>query len=136
MGFRFRKSFKAGPFRATISKSGVSTSVGGKGARITKKANGNTSTSFSLPGTGINYTKEKTTHNTQAKTAKNTNNGVISNKTTSIILKILSIFIILGGLLISLISSVGVGFIGFGIILLIIGVIYSKKAKKENKSPH
>lgn len=58
MGFRFRKTFKAGPFRATISKSGISYSAGVKGARITKKANGNTMTTTSIPGTGISYVKE------------------------------------------------------------------------------
>ena len=55
MGFRFRKSFGFGPFRATISKSGISTSVGVKGARITKRADGKTQTTLSIPGTGISH---------------------------------------------------------------------------------
>lgn len=55
MGFRFRKSFGFGPFRATISKSGISTSVGVKGARITKRADGKTQTTVSIPGTGISH---------------------------------------------------------------------------------
>ena len=55
MGFRFRKSFGFGPFRATISKSGISTSVGAKGARITKRADGKTQTTVSIPGTGISH---------------------------------------------------------------------------------
>ena len=58
MGFRFRKSFKAGPFRATISKSGIGTSFGVKGARITKKANGNTMSTVGIPGTGLSYVSE------------------------------------------------------------------------------
>ena len=58
MGFRFRKSFGVGPFRTTISKSGISFSAGVKGARITKKANGNTMTTVGIPGTGVSYTKE------------------------------------------------------------------------------
>lgn len=58
MGLRFRKSFGVGPFRATLSKSGISFSAGVKGARITKKANGNVSTSFGVPGTGIYHYKE------------------------------------------------------------------------------
>lgn len=57
MGFRFRKSFKFGPFRITFSKSGISTSVGVKGARITKRADGKTQTTVSIPGTGIYSTK-------------------------------------------------------------------------------
>lgn len=55
MGFRFRKSFGFGPFRTTISKTGVSTSVGVKGARITKRADGKTQTTVSIPGTGISH---------------------------------------------------------------------------------
>lgn len=58
MGLRFRKSFKAGPFRITASKSGVSTSFGGKGARITKTASGKTRTTISIPGTGLSYVSE------------------------------------------------------------------------------
>ena len=58
MGFRFRKSFGVGPFRATISKSGISTSFGVKGARVTKKANGNVSTTIGIPGSGLSYVKE------------------------------------------------------------------------------
>ena len=40
MGFRFRKSFQAGPVRINLSKSGVGYSVGGKGFRYTKKVGG------------------------------------------------------------------------------------------------
>ena len=58
MGFRYRKSVNIGPFRFTASKSGISTSFGGKGARITKIANGRTRTTFSVPGTGISYVSE------------------------------------------------------------------------------
>lgn len=58
MGFRFRKSTKIGPFRLNFSKSGVGWSVGGKGFRYTKKANGGTRTTLSVPGTGISYVKE------------------------------------------------------------------------------
>lgn len=58
MGFRFRKSFKAGPFRVNLSKSGVGYSVGTKGFRYTKKAGGGTRTTASIPGTGISYVQE------------------------------------------------------------------------------
>ena len=58
MGFRYRKSVNVGPFRFTASKSGISTSFGGKGARITKMANGRTRATFSVPGTGISYVSE------------------------------------------------------------------------------
>ena len=56
MGFRFRKSVNLGGVRFTASKSGVSTSVGGKGFRVTKHANGKVSSTASIPGTGISYT--------------------------------------------------------------------------------
>ena len=58
MGFRFRKSFGKGPFRVTVSKSGVGYSVGGKGFRVTKKAGGGIRTTASIPGTGISYVKD------------------------------------------------------------------------------
>lgn len=58
MGFRFRKSKKIGPFRVTASKSGISTSFGVKGARITRTAKGKTRVSASLPGTGLGWSQE------------------------------------------------------------------------------
>lgn len=57
MGFRFRKSANIGPLRVNLSKSGVGYSVGGKGFRVTKRADGKTQTTASVPGTGIAYTK-------------------------------------------------------------------------------
>ena len=38
MGFNFRKSFKLGPARVNVTKSGVGYSVGTKGFRFTKSA--------------------------------------------------------------------------------------------------
>jgi len=58
MGIRARKTFKAGPVRMTVSKSGVSTSIGAKGVRVGKMANGKTRTTVSVPGTGISYVTE------------------------------------------------------------------------------
>lgn len=58
MGFRFKKSIKAGPVRVNFSKSGVGYSVGGKGFRVTKKANGGVRTTAGVPGTGISYVKD------------------------------------------------------------------------------
>lgn len=84
MGFRFRKSFGAGPFRATISKSGISTSFGVKGARVTKKANGNTMTTLGIPDTGLSYVSEKSNKKqtktaAAAKTPKNTGGSYAMN---------------------------------------------------------
>jgi hypothetical protein len=57
MGFRFRKSYGKF-FRINLSKTGVGYSVGIKGARYTKMANGRNRTTFSAPGTGLSYVTE------------------------------------------------------------------------------
>lgn len=67
MGFRFRKSTKIGPFRITASKSGISTSVGGKGFRVTKQANGKIRKTYSIPGTGISYSETTSTKKKKVK---------------------------------------------------------------------
>ena len=59
MGLRFRKSKKLGPFRINFSKSGIGYSVGGKGFRYTKTADGKRRKTYSIPGTGISYVDEK-----------------------------------------------------------------------------
>lgn len=58
MGMRFKKSIKAGPVRVNLSKSGVGYSVGWKGFRVTKKANGGIRTTTSIPGTGVSYVSD------------------------------------------------------------------------------
>jgi tetratricopeptide (TPR) repeat protein len=58
MGFQARKSFKLAPgVRMTVSPRGVSTSVGVKGARVTRGADGRVTRTLSAPGTGIRHTK-------------------------------------------------------------------------------
>lgn len=53
MGWLFRKSVKVAPgVRANVSKSGVSVSVGVRGAHVTRGKNGVT-TSVGVPGTGL-----------------------------------------------------------------------------------
>lgn len=59
MGIRFRKSIGSGPFRVNLSKSGIGYSIGTKGFRHTKTANGRTRNTYSIPGTGISYVDEK-----------------------------------------------------------------------------
>lgn len=56
MGMRFRKSFGGGPFRATVSKSGVGWSVGTKGARVAKKSGGGFRTS--VGSGGVSFVKD------------------------------------------------------------------------------
>jgi len=57
MALRFRKSFKIAPgVRINLSKSGVSTSVGGKGltANLSKRG---TRVTTSIPGSGLSASK-------------------------------------------------------------------------------
>lgn len=56
MGFRFRKTVKLGPVNVNFSKSGVGTSIGGKGFRMGVNAKGRSYTTASIPKTGISYT--------------------------------------------------------------------------------
>jgi hypothetical protein len=56
MAFRFQKRIKILPgVTINLSKSGVSTSVGVPGARITK-GHGTTRATMGLPGTGLSHT--------------------------------------------------------------------------------
>lgn len=70
MGLRFRKSKKFGPVRITLSKTGISSSVGVKGFRVTKTASGRVRTTASIPGTGISYVKEHKTEKTPVQGTK------------------------------------------------------------------
>jgi len=56
MGFRFRRRIRLLPgVRINLSKSGVSTSIGGRGAWLTFGRRGTRAT-VGLPGTGLSYT--------------------------------------------------------------------------------
>jgi len=58
MGFTARKSFKVMPgVRMTVSKSGVSTSAGVRGARVTRTASGSVTRTVGVPGSGVRHTK-------------------------------------------------------------------------------
>ena len=57
MGFRFRRSVKIAPgVRLNFSKSGVSTSIGPRGAKVTI-GHGRVRQTVGIPGTGISYTE-------------------------------------------------------------------------------
>lgn len=51
MPFGFKKSKKAGPFRVTASKSGVTTSFGGKAARVSSNTKRGAKATVRVPGT-------------------------------------------------------------------------------------
>jgi hypothetical protein len=58
MGFKFRKRIKIAPgLSINISKSGISTSIGGKGATVNIGKKGVTTTT-SIPGTGISHSQK------------------------------------------------------------------------------
>lgn len=60
MGFRFRKRIKILPgIWFNLSKSGISTSIGGKGVTVNLK-DGKTKTTVGLPGTGMSYSETST----------------------------------------------------------------------------
>ena len=56
MGFRFRKIISILPgVRVNLSKSGVSTSIGGKGATVNVGTTGKRTITLGIPGTGLSY---------------------------------------------------------------------------------
>jgi hypothetical protein len=58
MGFRFRRSIKIAPgIRLNVSKSGVSTSLGTRGATVNISRRGTRGT-LGIPGTGISYSEK------------------------------------------------------------------------------
>lgn len=57
MGWRYRKSVKAGPFRLNFSKSGIGYGVGSKHYRVTKTAKGTVRETVTLPG-GLSHVTE------------------------------------------------------------------------------
>lgn len=104
MGFRFRKSIKAGPVRINLSKSGVGYSVGTKGYRVTKTANGKIRKTASIPGTGISHVtettiKKKTDHSSGQSAEqpnKQTANGKPKKNKKKIILIVIALFVVIG----------------------------------------
>ena len=56
MGLRFRKIFSIIPgVRLNVSKSGVSTSLGGRGATVNVGTSGKRTVTVGIPGTGLSY---------------------------------------------------------------------------------
>lgn len=106
MGLRFRKSIKAGPVRINLSKSGVGYSVGTKGYRVTKTANGRIRKTASIPGTGISHVtetsikkKDKTDHSTEQsaeQSSKQTSNKKPKKSKKKIILIVIAILFVIG----------------------------------------
>lgn len=138
MGLRFRKSFKVGPFRTTISKSGISTSIGGKGARVTKTANGRTKTTLSIPGTGISHVSESSSSKNKrvnATTSKISAPSNINMGVVHVLLMFIGILMVaLGVFLMLALPIVGIVAIGIGVIEIIVSKRIKKKMKQQSMS--
>lgn len=68
MGFRFRKSVKIAPgVKMNFSKSGVSTSFGGKGVHYSINSKGKRTSTVSVPGTGISYSSTNSSRKSKEK---------------------------------------------------------------------
>lgn len=57
MSWTFRKIFRSGPMRTTLSKGGVGMSWGISGFRFGVSANGRKYITIGIPGTGLYFTK-------------------------------------------------------------------------------
>ena len=56
MGFRFRKIISVIPgVKVNLSKSGASTSIGGRGATVNVGTSGKRTVTLGIPGTGMSY---------------------------------------------------------------------------------
>jgi hypothetical protein len=68
MGFRFQRRLKILPgISLNISKSGISTSIGTRGAKVTL-GHGKVRTTVGIPGTGISYTDVESTNSRERDT--------------------------------------------------------------------
>lgn len=122
MGFRFRKSFGKGPFRVTISKSGISTSVGVKGIRFGSYASAKKKSSKNK--------SNKKSHTQNRKAQNSIENKKSGYKLLARCCRFLWIPMILLGLLVTLIKPIiGIGSIIIGIIEFIYSYKYFKKYK-------
>ena len=66
MSWTFRKIFRFGPMRTTLSKGGVGMSWGFSGFRVGVSANGRKYITMGIPGTGFYFTKYLTKQNSQS----------------------------------------------------------------------
>ena len=136
MGFRLRKSVKVGGVRVNFSKSGVGDSVGTKGARITKTANGRTRTTASIAGTGISYVNETSSKSRKGNAAAA---PVPTEKKPSAALgvfyRVVAVPLVLIGLLLGLaVNPACYAFAALGVIYWLIGGSKIKAYKEWSKN--
>lgn len=134
MSIRMRKSFNLGNgVRVNVSKSGIGASVGVKGAKITKTANGAVRKTVSVPGTGLSYvsqTKKTKKNNVSRQGATKAPLGLFG-----IVLRVLAVVMFAMGALLALVEPVmGIGAIIFGVAEWVIGGKMRKAEKKAKSS--
>ena len=75
MGFRIRKTIKILPgIKINLSNSGISTTVGGRGASVNIKHGRKTKTTLSIPGTGLSHTNYSGSNSNEARSAERDRN--------------------------------------------------------------
>lgn len=84
MSWTFRKIFRLGPMRATLSKRGIGTSWGFTGFRVGVSANGRKYITMGIPGTGLYFTKYLTKQKSQTTNQSiQTNTNIQSQQQTN-----------------------------------------------------
>ena len=93
MGFRFRKSIKLMPgVRINLSKTGVSTSLGGRGATVNVSKRGVRGT-VGIPGSGLSYS-ERLDGGRRAGTRQSSGVPVSNGRTGKAMLWIIAILVL------------------------------------------
>jgi hypothetical protein len=135
MGFRFRKSVNVGGVRVNFSKSGVGYSVGTKGARITKTANGRTRTTAGIPGTGLSYVSETSSKSSKGSSVAAAPVAAKPSMASGIMCRVFAVPMVLIGLLLGLaVHPACYDFTALGVIYWLIGGSKIKKAKEARKN--
>lgn len=95
MGFRLRKRIKLLPgLWLNLSKTGVSTSIGGKGLTVNLKG-GKVKTTASIPGTGLSYSQTTGTHDDPAHKTSTGDTAPASSTTPAVALLVIVVVIAL-----------------------------------------
>lgn len=124
MGMRIRKTLNVGPAKITASKSGLSTSVGVKGARIGKMSNGRMRTTVSVPDTGVSYV-----HEVGGKKKAPSNEMLEAGKSYPWQYRILGILLITLGVLLLVLGLLSWVWAVLGVLSAVGGVLLLKNAK-------
>lgn len=138
MGFRLRKSKKIGSARVTLSKSGLHTSIGGKGFRVGVGSNGKIRTTVSIPGTGISFSSTQKMGGSSRRSSRSSGYDPFpnANPLTPIValLCIIPAFALWGFIYMTSGSMVG-SLIAIAVILAVIYFVFIFKPKEKAEVP-